>query len=228
MRPIFSLVSVLACAGLVACGSAPTTTQSSASTEAAAASSAGFMGDLSSKLVDAKSPSGESVKRWISPSLVRGKYNAVLIDKSVFHPQPVPTEQVSGATLNAITAYYDEALRRELSGVMTIATEPGPTTLRFQPAITAAAPENAALKPYQLIPIALVITMATRDKSVTLATEFKALDSSTNEVMAAGARSTVGREVKNSADRLTLDDFKPAIDLWAKDMRASVQSLVLN
>lgn len=228
MRRSFSLMSVLACAGLVACAGAPTTTESSASTYAAAQSSAGFLGSAASKLQDAKSPSGESVKRWISPSLVRGKYKSVLIDKSVYHPQPVPTEQVSGATLSAITNYYDEAIQRELSGVIMIATAPGPTTLRFQPAITAAAPENAALKPYQLIPIALVITMATREKSVTLATEFKATDSSTNELMAAGARSAVGREVKNSADRLTLDDFKPAIDVWAKDLRAQVQSIVLN
>jgi len=223
MRRLFPLAGILACAGLVACGSAPTNESS-----ASASSSASFLGSASSKLQDAKSPSGESVKRWVSPLLVRGKYNAVLIDKSVFHPQPVPTEQVSGATLNAITNYYDEALRRELGAVIPIATEPGPTTLRFQPAITAAAPENAALKPYQLIPIALVVTMATRDKSVTLATEFKATDSTTNELMAAGTRSTVGREVKSSADRLTLDDFKPAIDVWAKDLRVQVQSLVVN
>ena len=59
-----------------------------------------------------------------------------------FHPQPAPTDQVSGATLNAITNYYDEALRRELGAVIPIATEPGPTTLRFQPAITAAAPRH--------------------------------------------------------------------------------------
>lgn len=228
MRRTFSLMGMLACAGLVACSSAPTTTQSSASTYAAAQSSASFLGSAESKLQDAKSPSGESVKRWISPLLVRGKYNAVLIDKPVFHPQPAPTDQVSGATLNAITNYYDEALRRELGAVVPIATVAGPTTLRFQPAITAAAPENAALKPYQLIPIALVITMATRDKSVTLATEFKATDSTTNELMAAGTRSRVGREVKSSADRLTLDDFKPAIDVWAKDLRVQVQSLVLN
>jgi hypothetical protein len=223
MRRFFPLAGILACAGLVACGSAPTNESS-----ASAASNASFLGDAASKLQDAKSPSGESVKRWISPTLVRGKYKSVLIDKSVFHPQPVPTEQVSGATLSAITNYYDEALKRELSSVIPIATEPGPTTLRFQPAITAAAPENAALKPYQLIPIALVVTMATRDKSVTLATEFKATDSSTNELMAAGARARIGREVKSSADRLTLDDFKPAIDVWAKDLRVQVQSLVLN
>jgi hypothetical protein len=46
--------------------------------------------------------------------------------------------------------------------------------------------------------------------------------------MAAGARARIGREVKSSADRLTLDDFKPAIDVWAKDLRVQVQSLVLN
>src|SRR5687767_13463874 len=41
---------------------------------AAAAQNSGFLGDSYSKLGDAQSPSGQKVKRWLSPTMAAGKY----------------------------------------------------------------------------------------------------------------------------------------------------------
>ena len=126
-------------------------------------------------------------------------------------------------------SYLDEALRRELGGVVQLATEPGPKTLRFRPAITAAAPKNLGLKPYQYVPIAFVVTKVAgkESKGAALAMEYEAQDTDTNEVVAAGMREGTGAELKSPSAKLTLADFKPIIDSWAKDARAFVEAAKL-
>jgi hypothetical protein len=120
----------------------------------------------------------------------------------------------------------DEALRREFGGVVKLASEPGPKTLRFRPAITAAAVKGEALKPYQYIPMAFVVAKASgKDtKEAKLAVEFDAQDVETSQVVAAGAREGTGVELKSANEKLTVAHFKPLIDTWAKDLRATVES----
>lgn len=75
-----------------------------------------------------------------------------------------------------ITAYLDQALRRELSGVVELENVPDPGTLRMKPAITAAAAKDQGLQPYEVIPIAFIFSQAkkaseTRAKEAALAVE---------------------------------------------------------
>lgn len=184
----------------------------------------GFLGTNYSKLADAQSPSGQKVKRWIAPSVTPDRFESVLLEKTVLYPAPRSTDQVSVATLNEISAYLDEALRRELSGVVKLATEPGPRTLRFRPAITAAATKDLGLKPYQYLPVAFIVTAGKTAKGASLAVEYEVQDMETNEVVGAGMRESSGLEVKSATEKLTLAHFKPAIDTWAKDMRAFVEA----
>lgn len=184
----------------------------------------GFLGDNYAKMQDVKTSSGQKAKRWIAPEVAAGKYDAILLEKTTYHPQPEPTAHLSAETLSGITAYLDEAMRRELDGVITVATAPGPKTLRLRPAITASAPKNADLKPYQYVPLAFVFTVATRSKNVSLAMEWEATDLDTNQVVGVGAREGSGKAVKSDTESLTVADFKPAIDVWAKDLRTFVQT----
>jgi len=187
----------------------------------------GFLGNAYSKMKDAQSPSGQKVKRWIAPEVKPGKYELVLLEKTVFYPEPRSTEQVSVETLNQISAYLDEALQRELSGVVQLATEPGPKTLRFKCAITAAAPKELGLKPYQYLPVAFVLTAGKKAKGASLAVEYEAQDTDTNQVVGAGMREGTGVELKSASEKLTLAHFKPVLDSWAKDARAFVEAAKL-
>jgi Protein of unknown function (DUF3313) len=192
----------------------------------AAQQNSGFLGNAYPNLKDTQSPSGAKLKRWIAPNIKPASYEFVLLQKTVFYPEPKSTDQVSTATLNEISAYLDEALRRELTGVVQLATQPGPKTLRFRPAITAAAAKSLGLKPYQYIPVAFVVTKAVgmESKGAALAVEFDAQDVETNRVVAAGMREGTGVELKRAGEQLTLAHFKPLIDNWAKDLRATVES----
>jgi len=184
----------------------------------------GFLGDAYSSLQEVKSPSAQKAKRWIAPGVALGSYEAVVLEKTVLYPAPQSTDQVSLATLNQISAYLDEALNRELNGVVRLVPEPGPKTLRFRPAITAAAAKDMGLKPYQLLPVAFILTMGQSAKKAALALEYEVIDTETGAVVAAGMREGEGKELKSMTDTLTLDQFKPVIDTWAKDARAFMEA----
>lgn len=195
---------------------------------AVAQENSGYLGNTYSKLEDAISPSGQKARRWLAPDMTPGKYDKVLLEKTVLYPEPHGTDQVSMATLKEITAYLDEALRRELGGAIQLVTQPGPKTLRIKPAITAAAAKDQGLKPRELIPVALLFAAAKkaagkRAKEATISVEYEARDAQTNELVAAGMREGTGRKLERPTDRVTLADFRPVIDGWAKDARMFFQ-----
>lgn len=194
---------------------------------AVAQQNSGFLGDAYSKMKDAQSPSGQKVKRWIAPEVTPGKYEFLLLEKTVFYPEPRSTEQVSAETLNQIGTYLDEALRRELTGVVQLATEPGAKTLRFRSAITAAAAKDLGLKPYQYVPVAFILTAGKKAKGAALAVEYEVQDTDTNQIVGAGMREGTGVELKSATEKLTLAHFKPVLDSWAKDARAFIEAAKL-
>jgi hypothetical protein len=184
----------------------------------------GFLGSGYSKLKEADSPSGLKVKRWIAPEMKAGAYETILLEPNVFFPAPKSTEQVSEQTLKEINAYFDEAVRRELTGLFQFAKEPGPKTLRMKTAITSVAAKDMGLKPYQLLPIAFIATGGKTTKQASIAAEFEVQDTDTGKVVALGMREGVGVELKSATEKLTLAQVKPVIDAWAKDVRAFVEA----
>lgn len=185
----------------------------------------GFLGSATyASLQDVESPSGLKARRWIAPGVALGQYEAVMFDKTVFYPAPQATNQLSMATLNQIGAYLDEAMRRELNGVVRLVSEPGPKTLRFRPAITAVAARDEGLKAYQLIPVAFILTRGQTTKKAALALEYEVIDAGTGQLVAAGMREGEGKELKTMKDTLTLEQMKPVIDTWAKDARAFMEA----
>lgn len=189
----------------------------------------GFLKDYS-HLKPAESATGAPVMRWIDPDLKPDQYTRVYIEPSQFYPQPTPTAVISAQTLQAITQYFDTALKRELGKDMPLAQGPGPNTIVVRPAITAVSTSTEGLKPYEVIPIALVaaaVNMAAggRDQNVEIATEAAFLDGASKKVLAQVVRKGSGKPLENDKTQLTLNDVKPVLDGWASDMRLSYEKL---
>lgn len=189
----------------------------------------GFLSDYS-HLRPAESGSGAPVMRWIDPDAKLAKYTAVYIEPSQFYPKPQPTALISAQTLQSITRYYDIALKRELSKNMALAQAPGPNTIIVRPAITAVTTRTQGLKPYEIIPIALVAAAVNtaaggRDQDVDIATEAEYLDADTHKKLAQVVRKGSGKPLENDKTQLTLEDVKPVLDGWASDMRLSYEKL---
>lgn len=189
----------------------------------------GFLKDYSA-LEEDKSPTGAPVMRWIQPDLNVNRFTSVYVEPSQLYPQPQATEQVPQSTLQGVTQYYDQALKRELSNVLPLATTPGPGTLVVRPAITAVTAKTEGLQPYEVIPIALIvagITTATghRDMDTSIATEAAFLDGGSGQVVAEVVRKGAGAELENSSQVMQAKDARAVLDGWASDMLKSFQAL---
>jgi hypothetical protein len=189
----------------------------------------GFLQDYS-RLSEQQSPSGAKVARWVDPDLQIARYNQIFVEPSQFYPQPQPSARLSQETLQGITLYFDTALRRELSKVMPLTDSPTAGTLVLRPAITAVSASTEGLKPYEVIPIALVVAAAstaagTRDQQVEIAAEAAVIDAQNSRVVAQVVRKGSGLDLDNDEQVLSVDNVKPVIDVWANDMRQSIEQL---
>lgn len=189
----------------------------------------GFLKDYS-KLREAKSPSGAPVMRWIDPKLNSSAYTSVYIERSQFYPKPQATAQIPESTLRGITDYYDQALKRELGKSLPLAAAPGPGVIVVRPAITAVSSNAEGLKPYEVIPIALVVAAAstaagTRDRQAEIATEAAFIDGGTQAVVAQVVRKGTGKELENDKTVLRPEDVRQVIDGWAIDLHNSYLKL---
>lgn len=189
----------------------------------------GFLKDYS-KLREAKSPSGAPVMRWIDPKLDSNAYTSVFIERSQFYPKPQATAQIPDSTLRGITDYYDQALKRELGKSLPLAAAPGPGVIVVRPAITAVSSNAEGLKPYEVIPIALVVAAAstaagTRDRQAEIATEAAFIDGGSQKVVAQVVRKGTGKELENDKTVLRPEDVRQVIDGWAIDLHNSYLKL---
>ena len=184
----------------------------------------GFLGEYS-QLQPTTSASGAPVLRWVSPDYQGDRYNSVYVEKPVFYPAPTPSEQVSQEALNQVATYLHSAMKRELAQRMTVVETPNTDTLVLRSAITAVTAETEGLKPYEVIPIALVIAatstaVGTRDRNTDIYVELEALDGRTSQPMIRVVRKGHGLDLENRDSQLSLADLKPALDVWAKDSSA--------
>lgn len=189
----------------------------------------GFLKDYS-QLKETKSPSGAEVMRWMDPKLDINKFTSFYVEPSQLYPKPQATEKIPQQTLNGITSYYDQALKRELSKSLPLAAGPGPGVIVVRPAITAVSSKTEGLHVYEVIPIALVAAAVStasgiRDQETTLATEAVFLDGSSNTVVAQVVRKGTGQPLENSSQVLKSNDFKAVIDGWASDMHQTYLKL---
>ena len=189
----------------------------------------GFLKDYS-QLKEAKSPSGAEVMRWIDPKVDVKKFTSVYIEPTQLYPKPQPTAKISQQTLNGITSYYDQALKREIGKDLPLATGPGPGVIVVRAAITAVSSSTEGLHAYEVIPIALVAAAVStasgiRDQETTLATEAVFLDGANNKVVAQVVRKGTGKPLENDSQAMSTNDVKPVIDGWASDLRQSYLKL---
>ena len=189
----------------------------------------GFLSDYS-HLKEAKSPSGEQVMRWVDPNLNLNNYTAVFIEPTQFYPKPQATAKIPESTLNGINTYYSQALKRELEKSLPLADGPGPGVIVVRAAITAVSSKTESLKPYEYIPVALVVaTVSTgagiRDQETTLGTEAQFLDGASGKVVAQVVRKGTGKPLANDSQVMKADDVKSVIDGWASDLHQSFLKL---
>jgi hypothetical protein len=194
----------------------------------------GFLGDYS-RLHKTDAPGGGSRLVYLNPKFTPANYSSVWLEQVVFYPEPQPTQDVPMATLNQIRSYIDSSLRQKLGREVRLVDKPTPGAAHVRIAITAVGTESEALRAYQYIPVALVITGAKaiaqggRPQEATIAIETSVTDSMTQEVLYAAVRGGTGGEVQSAAQGkggVQPDNLRPLIDTWTDGAAASITKFV--
>lgn len=185
----------------------------------------GFLADYS-RLQPATSPTGQPVLRWMAPGVNLNSYKHVVVQSIGFHPAPSPSEQIGAPALAQLQAYTSEQVKAAFGRrfqVHEAGAQPGPNTLILRAAITGVDTKAEGLKPYEVIPIALVAAAATsasgaRDRTTELFVEAELLDASTGEPVLQVVRKGYGKELENKEEQVTLDTLKGVIDDIVRDI----------
>jgi len=178
----------------------------------------GFLRDYA-RLQEIKDSAGKTIRGWLSPKLTPDNYNALLIDPLVFYPEPRPNEHVSAEALQQMLAYSNDVLKRTLSKRFNVVDRPGPGVLRLRVAFTSVAAKGEGLKPYQLVPMAFVVTMAKGGPAqrAFIVAEVEATDSVSGQLMGMRVKTGTGERLAKIGDKdaITLQTVKPLLDEMA-------------
>jgi hypothetical protein len=185
-------------------------------TPAFAQSESGFLKDYSQLAVQ-KDVKGAERRIWVNDKVNWSRYERILVDPVVFHPQPEGTAQVTLGTLFDIRDYLNAGVPKAAAASMPLAAAAGPGVVRLRAAITAVSVDKS-LKAYQILPIALIFTAAKRSAgtesyNVKLQLEAEMLDSTSGEVLARVVREAKGIEVTGD-EPVTMKTARPQLDLW--------------
>jgi len=206
-RPITNALAILLFSALLASPAAFAQNQNS-----------GFLRNYAD-LQEMRDAGGETVRGWASPKFTPVNYNAILLDPVTFYPEPRPSEKVSADTLQQILAYANEALRQSLDKRFKMVDRAAPGVARLRIAITSVAAKDEGLKPYQLVPLAFVFTMARRasegaPQQAFIVVETEASDSVTGALLGERVRTGTGKRLAQVEDKPTieLETLKPLLD----------------
>jgi hypothetical protein len=194
----------------------------------------GYLRDYS-RLKEAKDTAGKTIRGWVSPKFTPANYNAILVDPLVFYPEPRPSERVTAEALQQMLAYANDLLKQTLGTRFKVVDGAGPGVARLRVAFTSVAAKGEGLKPYQLVPIAFVATMAKRaaaggaPQRAAIVAEVEATDSVTGELLGMRVRVGTGERLAKfgEKDPVTLATVKPLLDEMAGQAFPELQKYVM-
>jgi hypothetical protein len=225
MRMTICAATTALVAMLAGCASSNAPTQSEYS---------GFLGDYS-KLQQTTDPNnGETILRYVSPKLNPSNYNAVIVEPLTMYPKAEPTEQLSQATIDQIRGYGTTCLKQAIASRVRVVETPGPGVVKVEVAITGVANTAVGLKPYQVVPMAFVATMAVNSvagapQQAKLLVEARSEDSVSGEVLSKVVRTRTGERLGRATSNMpviTFESVKPIMDDWCDSVSKSVAQYV--
>jgi hypothetical protein len=140
-------------------------------------------------------PEGGVKMRWLKPGINFGKYNKFMVDSVVFFfADDSEYKGIDPQVMKDLADSFNKEIVTALQKNYTIVTEPGPDVARLKIAITGFKQSRPGLSAVtSIVPIGLAISTVKKGASGSwtgsgaTSTEFMALDSTTNDVIALAA-----------------------------------------
>lgn len=185
-----------------------------------------YSGFLSSYdgLQSAETAGGQKVLRWVDPTFNVANYDKLIFQPVRFYPTPQTTDRIGQPTYDELLKYANGRLSEALSQrFQLVGFSSGPRTLEFRGAITGVSAETEGLKPYEVIPVALVLAGAMtatgeRDQDTELFLEGELVDTSTGKPVLRVVRKGFGKTLSNDRQAIGFADLKPVVDELTADV----------
>jgi hypothetical protein len=163
------------------------------------------------------------VWRWLNPEVDFGKYKRFMIETvdSVVPPAYRETQRPNPKIVAAATAYFREALARELGKRYEIVDRPGENVGRISIALTSIQPSARQLSNWQYLPIPLVVAgvsemTGARERDVVAYMEGSITDSLNGELLMEMMKGRVGPAGRiRTIEDVTMEAIKPILDFWS-------------
>lgn len=215
MKPIRMLFPVILAVGIALSGcTSKTVSQSQYS---------GFLSSYDG-LAQTRSASGVPIMRWIDPSFDLARYDSLVMQPLNFYPYPKPDARIDQATLDAVLARGNQKIAEALGKRLPLIRpeEAGQRTLVFRGAITGVVAENQGLRPYEVVPIALVlggamVAAGERDQNTELFLEGELVENTSGKSVLRLVRKGFGNTLSNNRQKVTATDLAPIIDQLTQD-----------
>ncbi|MFI8748187.1 DUF3313 domain-containing protein [Pseudomonas sp. NPDC077186] len=175
-------------------------------------------------LTPVETASGQKVLRWVAPGFNVADYDKLIYQSVRFHPTPQTTDRIGQQTYAELLKYSNNRLTQAFAErFQLVGFSSGPSTLEFRGAITGVSSSTEGLKPYEVIPVALVIAGAMaasgeRDQNSELFLEGEFIDTSTGKPVMRVVRKGFGKTLSNDKQAITFADLKPIIDELTTDV----------
>jgi hypothetical protein len=190
------------------------------------ASQAQYSGFLPSYegLTTVETASGQKVLRWVDPAFNVANYDKVIYQPVRFYPTPQATDRINNQTYDDLLKYANTRLSQALSSrLQLVGFTSGPRTLEFRGAITGVSANDKGLRPYEVIPVALLMAGAMaatgeRDQNTELFLEGELIDTSTGKPVLRVVRKGFGNTLSNDKQAITFADLKPVVDDLTTDI----------
>lgn len=185
-----------------------------------------YSGFLSSYegLEKVKTPSGATVQRWVATGFDVSQYDSVIVQPLSYYPQPRSTDRIDQTTLDALLSQANQQVGGAIAQRLPVvsAQAAGPRTLLFRGAITGVAAETQGLRPYEILPIALVLAGAVtaageRDQNTELYLEGELVEFRSGKPVMRLVRKGFGKTLSDNQQKITAADMRPVIDQLTRD-----------
>jgi Protein of unknown function (DUF3313) len=179
-------------------------------------------------LTETTSASGEPVLRWVAPGFKPGNYSTVVFKQLDLYPAPGPNDRVNMKTIEQLQSYMSSNAKSVLSQRFRVVSSQqqapaGQPTLIMHAAITGVSAANEGMHWYEVVPVAAVVGAASaasghRDQNTILYVEADMVDAATGQPQVKVVRKIFGKNLSNSSQSITADDFKAALKTLNSDM----------
>ncbi|MEA1946422.1 MAG: DUF3313 domain-containing protein [Thermodesulfobacteriota bacterium] len=190
----------------------------------------GFLKDYS-KL--GKDPDDFAKRVYIGKDVAFGAYDKVIVDHvTLFLAEDAEYKGIDPVELTELAQYFHNAVIEALSGAYSFTDKPGPGTLRVRIAITDLVPNKPVSGSItSIVPVGLAASHLKKAGTGThigmgrAAFEAEALDSQTNEVLAAVSDSQTGKKYRVTKSFTTWGQSKEIFNGWAQHFRKRLDKL---